>query len=110
MLEGMDLKGLRLALDFEGGRILSLVSSEPKTAKEISQILKIPLTRCYRQLRALEQYNLITRNKKRKRGELYMSNLWSFKIIIDHTKFSHEIVFNDGRRRIIEFEMGCETE
>jgi DNA-binding transcriptional regulator GbsR (MarR family) len=107
MLEGMDFQIPRLTCDEDTGRILSFISLRPSCVREISRMLNIPMARCYRRIREMEERDLVKRDgDKRDGADVYRSNLKFFRMMIEGEHLCQELEFEDGSRKTFDFDVG----
>jgi len=95
--DGMDFEFTQLACDEDARRILSLTNGRSFTIKEISDILCIPISRCYRRINEMASKGmLISPGLDENRASLYQSNLKSFYITLENYSLCVHVEYEDG--------------
>ena len=88
---------IKLACDVESRRVLTLTDGSPRSVREIADLSGLPLARCYRLLKDLEDKKVIRRTKyKGTRGALYTSNIGSIHLSLVDDRLTFEIDYRDG--------------
>ena len=106
-MEGMGFQIPRLTCREETRRILSLVSARALGVREIAESLGMPIARCYRRVREMEDRGLLKRDGVRRDGmEVYRSNLKKFFVRIEGEHLSEMVEFEDGRKVTFELDIG----
>ena len=103
--EGVDFRITQMACDVDARKILEFTRSRPRSVKEISSICGIPLAKCYRRVKDMEEQGVLRRLEDRiSKASLYSSNLRSLQISIEDDHLSLNIEFHDGTKRVFEFD------
>jgi DNA-binding Lrp family transcriptional regulator len=98
----MDLfKASSIITDEYSGKILCATHESPKSIKEISNVLGIPIAVCYRRIRTLEKLGFLVNegvlhNEKGKDAKLYKSILNGMNISLMGEKLYVKINFTSG--------------
>jgi predicted transcriptional regulator len=96
-----------LAMDKYSSAILSAINNTPKTVKEISSFLNIPIAECYRKVKVLEKANLIEKcgrvlTEEGKRRTLYVALFKKIEFVIENSKINIKLIMKNDEERIIE--------
>ncbi|MGC8580816.1 MAG: helix-turn-helix domain-containing protein [Thermoplasmata archaeon] len=96
-----------LAMDKYSSAILSAINNTPKTVKEISSFLNIPIAECYRKVKVLEKANLIEKcgrvlTEEGKRRTLYVALFKKIEFIIENSKINIKLIMKNDEEHIIE--------
>ena len=93
----MDFEFTHLACDEDANRILSLASQREVSIKEISDLLNIPMSRCYRRVHDMVEKGMLSmETMDENRASLYRSNLKSFYITFENESLNLMVEFQDG--------------
>jgi hypothetical protein len=93
----MDFDFTHLACDEDANRILSLACLRDVSIKEISDLLDIPMSRCYRRVNDMVEKGMLRiENIDENRASLYRSNLKSFYITFENESLNLMVEFQDG--------------
>ena len=93
----MDFEFTQLACDADARRILSLTMNRSFTIKEISDILDIPISRCYRRINEMASKGmLISDTLDENRASLYRCNVRSFQIKLENYGLCVHVEYEDG--------------
>jgi len=93
----MDFDFTHLACDEDVNRILSIAYHKDISIKELSEILDIPMSRCYRRIHEMLDKGMLKVDKlDENRASLYRSNLKSFFITFENERLSFLVEFDDG--------------
>jgi len=100
----MDFDFTHLACDQDANRILSVASQREVSIKEISEVLDIPMSRCYRRVHEMLDKGMLRVDKiDENRASLYRSNLRSFFITFENESLLFQVEFNDGDVRSFSY-------
>lgn len=86
----------QLTCDLDSRRILSAIDGKPRSAKEIALASRMSMSRCYRMIREMEQYRLISRAGMDRRETSYISNLRSIELRLEEDKIKLTVSYRDG--------------
>lgn len=86
----------QLTCDLDSRRILSAIDGRPRSAKEIASASRMSMSRCYRIIREMEQYRLISRAGMDRRETSYISNLRSIELRLEEDKIKLTVSYRDG--------------
>lgn len=93
----MDFEFTNLACDTDANRILSLACHRDVSIKEISDLLEIPMSRCYRRVHDMVEKGMLRiEDMDENRASLYRSNLKSFYITFENESLNLMVEFQDG--------------
>lgn len=94
---GMDFQFTHLACDEDANRILAIANHRKVSIKEISDILNIPMSRCYRRVNEMVQKGMLrVECLDENRASLYRTNLKSFHIRFENESLNLIVEFQDG--------------
>ncbi|NYT11576.1 MAG: TrmB family transcriptional regulator [Methanomassiliicoccales archaeon] len=100
----MDFEFTHLACDEDANRILSLACHRDVSIKEISDMLNIPMSRCYRRVNDMVEKGMLRiENIDENRASLYRSNLKSFYITFENESLNLMVEFQDGGVRSFSY-------
>jgi|GEM_PF-392397 len=96
-----------LAMDKYSSAILSAINNTPKTVKEISSFLNIPIAECYRKVKVLEKANLIEKSgrvltEEGKRRTLYIALFKKIEFVIENSKINIKLIMKNDEERVIQ--------
>ncbi len=98
MVKGLDFEFTNLACDTDASRIIVMTQADPKCVKELSELLDIPTSRCYRRVNSLLDMGMLKEaDLQNGKGMKYSSNLDSLEMTIEDGELRIEAVFGDGR-------------
>jgi hypothetical protein len=93
----MDFEFTHLACDEDANRILSLACHRDVSIKEVSDLLNIPMSRCYRRVHDMVEKGMLRiQNIDENRASLYRSNLRKFYITFENESLNLMVEFHDG--------------
>lgn len=95
--KNIDFEFTHLACDQDANRILTIASQREVSIKEISDVLGIPMSRCYRRVHEMLDKGMLRVDKiDENRASHYRSNLRSFFITFENESLVFQVEFNDG--------------
>jgi hypothetical protein len=101
---GTEFKITRLAFDDDVRRILTLTSPSAFCVKDISALLEMPITKCYRLVRQMENRGMLRKfDNAETNVATYQSNLRAINFKIESDKLCIDVQFTDGGKRVFEF-------
>ena len=101
---GTEFKITKLAFDDDVRRILSLTSSGAMCVKDISALLDMPITKCYRLVRQMEKRGMLKKfDNSDTNVSTYLSNLRAIAFKIESDRLCIDVEFTDGGKRVFEF-------
>ena len=96
----------QLTCDIDSRRILSSIDKRPRSAKEIAQVCRMSISRCYRMIREMESYRILRKAEMDGREASYISNLRSIELSLEDDHLFLTVDYRDGTRTEIELEPG----
>lgn len=94
---GLDFEFTGLACDTDASRIIVITQADPKCVKELSELLGIPPSRCYRRVNSMLKMGMLKEAELQNgKGVKYSSNLDSLEMTMEDGELRITAEFRDG--------------
>jgi hypothetical protein len=93
----------KFAFSGDSRLILTTTGSSPRSVKEIAKLCSLPLSKCYRLIKEMEERQMLKRTElEGTKATTYLSNIRSMGMALEEEALCFSIEFLDGTRAVMQ--------